>query len=100
MTQHRRPEQRRKEILEAALTLARQIGYTNVTRHMVAEQCQCSTGAINAHYGTMKKLRHRIMRAAIERSDLKIIAQGLAAGDRLAQSASEKLKEAAIQELL
>jgi hypothetical protein len=67
-----------------------------VTRAAIAADAGCSSALISFYFGTMVQLRRHIMRAAIQRQNLPIIAQGLAVGDPHARRAPEALKQAAI----
>ena len=94
------PADRKAEILTAALHEARAVGYRAVTRDAVAVRAGCSPALISAHFGTMLQFHRAVMSAAIARSDLPVIAQGLAAGDPKAQRAPEAVKRAALEGLM
>lgn len=94
-----KPDERRAQILDCALKIARDVGYRQVDRGHVSRELGISRGTINTHFGTLEQFRRAIMRAAIAREDAAIIAQGLAARDRHAQKAPEALRQAAIATL-
>lgn len=96
----RRPADRKVEILDAALALARQYGYQRVTRDAIAAKADCSPAIVSKHFGTMVQLRRAIMSAAVVREDLNVIAQGLAAGDSKARAAKPEVRKAALERLL
>ena len=87
------------KILTAAIDLAAVHGYTNVTRHQIAEMIDCAPSLIPYHFGTMKQLRRSIMGEAIRTKNLIIIAQGLTAKDSRALGCSDELKRAACEYL-
>ena len=87
-------------ILTHALTLAHVCGYQSVTRSALAEVSGVPAGTISSYFGTMVQLRRAIMSAAVDRRDLVVIAQGLAAGDSKAQAASRKLKIESVRGLV
>lgn len=91
---------RRKSILQAAMTAARTSGYTHITRDQVAELAECASSLVAHHWGTMAQLRRAIMGEAIRTKDLLIIAQGLVEKDPRAMGAPDELKEAARDTLL
>jgi AcrR family transcriptional regulator len=93
----RRPESRKQEILDTALILARMVGYQNVQLPQVAARCQCSTGTVMKYYTTMNQLKRAIMGAAIAREDLKVIAQGIIAGDPRARAVDHRIKVKAME---
>lgn len=80
--------------------MAEKNGYTRVTRDEVAAHAQCSPALVSHYLGTMPDLRRDVMRAAVKRGILPVIAQGLAAKDRHALKASEELKKAALATLV
>ncbi|MHB8086290.1 MAG: helix-turn-helix domain-containing protein [Dehalococcoidia bacterium] len=87
-------------ILTHALSLAHTCGYRAVTRSALADASGVPAGTISHYFGTMVQLRRAIMSAAVDRRDLVVIAQGLAAGDSKAQAASRKLKLQSVRGLL
>jgi len=92
--------ERIKHILDTALILAEQHGYTNVSRDAIARVCGFpSPSLITYHMGTMEELRRKVMREAIKRENLRVLAQGLAARDRHARKAPDDLKARALQTL-
>ena len=86
-----KPEVRRDQILAVAIDVATKQGYNNVTRERIAEQAGISTGLVNRVFNTMAQLRRAVMRAAIHRELLPIVAAGLGCNCRIAHSASEQL---------
>lgn len=94
------PEIRKKQIMQAALKVAKRDGFSNVTREAVAKAAACSPRLMNYYYGNVGQLRRDLMRAAIAARELKIIAQGLALRDRTARKAPEELKQKAVAALV
>ena len=94
------PAERKALLLTAALTEARRVGYQQVTRESLAAQAACSPALISAYFGTMHKMRRAIISAAIARSDLAVLAQGLAARDAKARTARPELQRAAMESML
>lgn len=91
---------RRQRVLEAALVLAEEVGYSHITRAAVADRAGLSRASVSMTYAGMVGLRREVMAAAVERGLVKIVAQGLAAGDSQAQAAPHSLKQAATESLL
>jgi len=52
------------------------------------------------HFSTMAQLRRSIMRAAVRRENLAVIAQGLAAGDAQARKAGRAVQRRALESIL
>jgi AcrR family transcriptional regulator len=94
------PTTRKSQILDAAMALAAEIGYQKVTREAIAVRAGCAPGLVSVYFGNMNDLRRSIISAAIARRDLKVLAQGLAAGESKAKRAPEELKQQAVQLLM
>lgn len=99
MTKHKNSEDRKADILTAALDLAAVMGYQNVTRSAVADKLSISPALVNRHFTTMAQLKRDIMRAAVARPCLHVVAQGMALRDPRAMRASAELKERAANSL-
>ena len=93
-------EVRRDQILTAAVEMAMTEGYLKLTRDGVAERAGVAMGQVNHIFSTMTKLRRAVMRCAVKRELLPIIASGLAVGDTTAHNAPDRLKQQALSSLL
>ncbi len=96
---HSRTDDRRQVILSAALRLAADVGYLRTTREAVATVAGCSPALVSNYFGTMAQMQRAIMGEALRTRNLRVIAQGLAHGDRRASNAPEELREAAAASL-
>lgn len=94
---HRRlsPDDRKAEILAAALTVAARMGFTAMRQKDIAEEAKCAYGAVTHYFNTMEQMRRAVMRAAIKQENIKIISQGLGCGDPHARKAPAELKQKA-----
>ncbi len=91
---------RREDILSAAIAVARRPGgWSTLTRDAVAIEAQCAGGLVSKYFGTVPQFRRSIMRAAIERKELSIIAQGIASCYPHAYKASPELRKSALDSL-
>ncbi len=90
-----KPEARKEDILTAALIVATKFHYQHVSRAEIAEQAGVTGTTVQYHFHTMQQLRVQIMRAAIKRECLPVIAQGILAGDSHARKAPQELKDRA-----
>lgn len=90
---------RRQSILTAALQVATTAGYLRTTREAVATVAGCSPALVSNYFGTMAQMQRAIMGEALRTRNLRVIAQGLAHGDRRASNAPEELREAAAASL-
>lgn len=95
-----KPEIRKEEILKAALVLANDRGYANVTRDEIADMVGISGPAVQYHFSTMKQLRRELMRYAVKVEHLHVVAQGVSARDAQALKAPEELRCRALQSLM
>ena len=96
----RKPTHARDGLMTAALIVAERDGYRQMSCEAVAIQAQCSRALIAKYFGTMSQLRRAVMRAAVARGNLPVIAQGLAAGDANAHEASVQAKYDALAGVL
>jgi len=90
-----KPDERKRSILHAAVTMARTHGWLNMTREHVARQAGVSEGLVSRYLGTMGSVRKAVMREAIRLEHPEIVAQGLAINDAVALKAPEALRRAA-----
>lgn len=91
-----KPIDRKEMILAAALDEAQERGYQHITREGVAKRAVCSPGLVSTYFNTMTQLRRAVVRAAVSREVLPIIAQGLVAKDPQALKIPSGLKQAAL----
>jgi AcrR family transcriptional regulator len=97
MNRRYKPEVRKDAIVTAALRLAAATHYLHVQRKQIADELGVTPPALTYHFGTMEQLRRAIMRAAVEREDVTVVAQGLVAQDKHAKKAPEALRRRAIE---
>lgn len=91
---------RTAQILAAAVEVARDHGYTRLTREQVAARIGVAPSLIPHYMGTMQSLRRKIMREAVRVECLPVIAQGLAARDPHALAAPADLRSRALNSLM
>ena len=94
-----KPNDRKAELLQAALRLSVKKGWQNVTHRDVAEAANCSTGLVMYYFRTMPKLHRAVMSEALRAGNVPVLAQGLAAKDPKARKASGELREQVLQHL-
>lgn len=93
------PKIRAQQILDAALRVATREGYHKMTREKIALEAGTVAGNVSRYYSTMPQLRRAVVRAAISKRVLPVIASALAAGDKHAKAAPVELKKAAVATL-
>lgn len=82
-------------ILDAAWDQAMLGGFASVTRRILAGPVGVSIGGISSYPGGMAGLRDDLVKRIIERRNVSLLAQALAAGHAGALSAPVELREAA-----
>lgn len=89
-------EERRAAILEAAIAEAKEQGYQWITRDAVARRAGVGAGSVNVAFGRMVELKREVLRQAVARRLVEIVAQGLADGHPIAKDAPSDLKTEAV----
>ena len=95
-----KPEVRKDAILEAAVGLALTDGLCAVRLIPVAQRAGVTNGLVSHYFGTIKQLHRAVVRHAIHREILPIVAQALASGDSDARKAPDEVKQRALAGLL
>ena len=91
-----KPAVRKQQILDAAIQLALQKGYRNISRQEVAIASKSASGLIGRYFKTVAGLKRSIVEAAIEREILPILAENLSIKGEETRSLSPELKEKVI----
>lgn len=87
---------RKGQILAEAVRASDIYGYANVTRQMIADALNLAPGLVSHYFGTMDDLRAAVMREAVSRELLRIVAQGVINKHPVAQRARRDLKTRAL----
>ena len=90
-------DKRKKEILDAAVKIARTTGYLKIRRRDITKETGISSSLIRHYYGSYDGLQDAIMGEAVRLELLDLILQGLAAKDPIAQEAPTDLKGRAFE---
>lgn len=91
------PDERKAEMLDAALELAQEGHYATVTRDRVAEAVGVTGSVVQYHFGTMALFRAALMRHAVEKRCARVVLQGLCLRDPAASEADNALLNAAVR---
>lgn len=94
------PIDRRALVLDAALHTAQRHGCRRMTRDQIAARAEVSPSLVSLYLGTMPKLRRLVMREAVKREIVPIVAEGLADRDPAALAASADLRRLAAAHLV
>lgn len=81
-----------ERLLDIAVDLAERNGFYSLTRDGIADAAGVSKALPTVRLGQKPEMMRNIMRRAIKRRSLAVVAQGLAGGDRTARRAPEDLK--------
>jgi AcrR family transcriptional regulator len=95
MTQSTKPI-RIAEILEAGIALAKRDNYNRITRDALAKRAGCSPALVSAYFGTMVQFRRSLMRHAVDREIVEVVAQGLVDRNPYARKAPDELRQKAM----
>ena len=96
------PKERKAQLLTAALKLAEadKFNYRSLTKDQIAKEAGCSAGLVHARLGDMAKLPGLLMRLAVKKRIVPIVAGGLLDKHRAALNAPDDLKNEAKRWLL
>jgi AcrR family transcriptional regulator len=83
-------------ILDAAVEMAKTDGYQWLTRDGVAAAAGVAPGTINTAFTTIRGLKRAVLREAVEKEILVIIAQGLADQHEIVRDIPAELKARAV----
>jgi AcrR family transcriptional regulator len=86
-------KERMAQIINVALIHAEKIGYQSLSRKIVADLAGVTPSLIHYHFKSMGKFKKLLMKGAVTREILPIIAQGLSARDPIALKAPDELKK-------
>ena len=92
-----KPKARKEQVLAAALTLAEEVGYQQVSREKIASRLGISGPAIQYHFKTMGQLLTDVARAAIKQENLQVIAQLIGAKHPRVEKLDPALRRAAME---
>lgn len=90
-----RAEQRQAQIMSRATQLARDGALYDMTADDVAESVGVKRPTVLHYYGSMQGLRDAVVAMAIEKENLSIIAQAIAANDPLTKNINDDLRHRA-----
>jgi len=89
-----------RDILEAAVALATELGLRHLTRDKVAERARVSGALVNRYFGTFEHLLDKVVAVAVERELLSIVAQAMLDHHPVASTAPRAVQERAAAHLL
>lgn len=87
--------ERAREMLKIATEVAREFGLSGVTRPRIAEQAGCSAPLISHYWGPLSALIDAVVKQAVEREDLPVLAWAVIECHPIAMAAPIELRERA-----
>jgi AcrR family transcriptional regulator len=91
---------RRQQILDGAVQLAREVGYRDMSRDQLATRLGVAVGLINHYFETMAALRTEVLREAVRRELLPLIAAGVIDRHLAVRHVSRDLKQRALASIV
>lgn len=91
------PEDRRKQMLDAATLIAVNSHYTTVTREAIASAVGCTKPLITHYFGSMENLRRNILIRAIESENFTILQQAIINKDEALRHVARDILSAAVE---
>lgn len=92
------PGERKAQLLAVAIGIAEEAGFGAVSSRLTARRAGCAQSLV-CYYWSGGELKADVMRDAIKREVLGVIAQGLGCADHTAQGAPQELKTRAVAHL-
>jgi AcrR family transcriptional regulator len=84
-------------ILQAAISLAREGGFSKVTRDNVALAAGVATGLLYHYYDSIDDVKSKVLEVAIEAEDAELLKCGIVAAHPTALGAPDELKKRALE---
>ena len=91
------PKIRRQQILDAALKLAEKRGFDRLTRETIATAAGTSVGLVSHYFTSMASMRKAVMKEAVSRESLDVIAHGIAVNHIHTRKLSGELKRRVLE---
>lgn len=92
-------EERTAHITGVAFLMAKNYGLSSLSRDDIAHAAGAATGSVTYCFGNMSGLKDAVIRKAIECEELRIIAEGIIADNKIALSAPARLRAQALNSL-
>jgi len=87
------PGLRKSQLINAAMDVARENHYKMLTRRMIADELDVAPSLVTHYLGPISDIKDLVVNKAIQREDLKILAQAIADEHYLTLKVSKELRE-------
>jgi AcrR family transcriptional regulator len=99
MRERKDPTERKQELLEVAIHLAKETGYSHITRNEIARRAGVAYGLVTSYFKTIDNLKKMVVKEAIKQEIVQIIAEALARKEPLTRRLTPALREKVIRYL-
>ena len=93
------PTERKQELLEVAIQLAKEEGYSHITRNEIARRAGVAYGLVSSYFKSIDNLKKLVIKEAIKQEIVQIVAQALAHKEPLTKKLDPSLREKVIRYL-
>ena len=91
------PAIRREELIIVGFKMAEEDSLTNVTRNLLASRSGCTASLMNYYFKNLANFHCEIMKHAVEKRALSVLAQGLSMRNEIALGINKALKRDVIK---
>jgi len=99
MRERKEPSERKQELLEVAIQLAKEEGYSHITRNEIARRAGVAYGLVTSYFKSIENLKRLVIKEAIRLEIVQIVAQALARKEPLTRRLDPSLREKVIRYL-
>lgn len=99
MRERKEPTERKQELLEVAIQLAKEEGYSHITRNEIARRASVAYGLVTSYFKSIDNLKKLVVKEAIKKEIVQIVAQALARKEPLTRKLDPSLREKVIRYL-
>jgi len=97
---HKNREERREQVLVAAMVAAVLTPYYELRREEIAACAGMAPSNINSYFGTMYNLRQEILKRAIETENVRVLARAIGRNEPLVEKMPKALKQKVVDSLI
>lgn len=94
------PLARKEQILNTAIDVAIEYGLRQLTRRAIANKMQCASALINHYFDNIENLRQIVLRTAIEKEIIPILAENYIGWGKETSELPPQLKQKVIKYLI
>lgn len=88
------PDDRKQQLMEAALVLANKYGIKALTRVAIAAETGTTDGLVNRYFGNRAKMRAEVIAEAVKRKHVRTVAWALTQGFAIKDAPRQLMRDA------